>query len=228
MVFLYRITIIQTLSEDIEMENTIGEYKGTTTVAAVCNDGVIMATDTRATMGSYVASKHAKKVYQITDQLAMTIAGGVAAAQRVVDILKVNAKLYDLEKGRPMPVSAAAMLVSNILFSNREVGAPLPLQALIGGVDLTGPPVYNLDPYGSLTEEKMVSTGSGSPFAYGVLEDRFKEDSTVAEMAPIVVKAVDSAMKRDVASGDNFDVAVITSDGFKELSEEEKIALLES
>jgi proteasome beta subunit len=210
------------------MENTIGEYKGTTTVAAVCNDGVIMATDTRATMGNYVASKHAKKVYQITDQLAMTIAGGVAAAQRVVDILKVNAKLYNLEKGRPMPVAAAAMLVSNILFSNREVGAPLPLQALIGGVDLTGPHVYNLDPYGSLTEEKMVSTGSGSPFAYGVLEDRFKEDSTVAEMAPIVVKAVDSAMKRDVASGDNFDVAVITSDGFKELSEEDKIALLES
>ena len=228
MVFLFRITIIRTRSEDIEMENTIGEYRGTTTVAAVCNDGVIMATDTRATMGNYVASKHAKKVYQITDQLAMTIAGGVAAAQRVVDILKVNAKLYNLEKGRPMPVAAAAMLVSNILFSNREVGAPLPLQALIGGVDLTGPHVYNLDPYGSLTEEKMVSTGSGSPFAYGVLEDRFKEDSTVAEMAPIVVKAVDSAMKRDVASGDNFDVAVITSDGFKELSEEDKIALLES
>ena len=228
MVFLSRITIIQTRSEDIEMENTIGEYKGTTTVAAVCNDGVIMATDTRATMGNYVASKHAKKVYQITDQLAMTIAGGVAAAQRVVDILKVNAKLYNLEKGRPMPVAAAAMLVSNILFSNREVGAPLPLQALIGGMDRTGPHVYNLDPYGSLTEEKMVSTGSGSPFAYGVLEDRYKEDSTVAEMAPIVVKAVDSAMKRDVASGDNFDVAVITSDGFKELSEEEKIALLES
>ena len=210
------------------MENTIGEYKGTTTVAAVCNDGVIMATDTRATMGNYVASKHAKKVYQITDQLAMTIAGGVAAAQRVVDILKVNAKLYNLEKGRPMPVAAAAMLVSNILFSNREVGAPLPLQALIGGVDLTGPHVYNLDPYGSLTEEKMVSTGSGSPFAYGVLEDRYKEGSTIAEMMPIVVKAVDSAMKRDVASGDNFDVAVITSDGFKELSEEEKMALLKS
>jgi proteasome beta subunit len=228
LVFLSRITIIRTRSEDFKMENTIGEYKGTTTVAAVCSDGVIMATDTRATMGNYVASKHAKKVYQITDQLAMTIAGGVAAAQRVVEILKVNAKLYNLEKGRPMPVAAAARLVSNILFSNREVGAPLPLQALIGGVDLTGPHVYNLDPYGSLTEEKMVSTGSGSPFAYGVLEDRYKEDSTVAEMSPVVVKAVDSAMKRDVASGDNFDVAVITSEGFKELSEEEKMALLKS
>lgn len=204
----------------------IGEYKGTTTVAAVCSDGVIFATDTRATMGTYVASKHAKKVYRITDRLAMTIAGGVAVAQRVVDILKVNAQLFELEKSRPIPVSAAARLVSNILFSNREVGMPLPLQALVGGFDETGPHVFNLDPFGSLTEEKMVSTGSGSPFAYGVLEDRYRQDRTVEEMLPIVVKAVDSAMKRDVASGDSFDVAVVTNDGFKELSHEEKLVLV--
>jgi len=147
-------------------------------------------------------------------------------AQRIVDVLKVNAKLFELEKERPMPVATAARLVSNILFSNREVGMPLPLQALIGGHDDSGPHVFNLDPYGSLTEEKMVSTGSGSPFAYGVLEDRYREESTIDEMLPVVVKAVDSAMKRDVASGDNFDVAVVTSQGYKEFSDEEKMALL--
>jgi proteasome beta subunit len=208
------------------MENGIAGFRGTTTVAAVCKDGVILATDTRATMGNYVASKQAKKVYRITNSLAMTIAGGVAVAQRVVDILKANAQLFDLEKGRPMPVSAAARLISNILFSNREVGMPLPLQALIGGFDETGPHVFNLDPFGSLTEEKVVSTGSGSPFAYGVLEDRYREDCTVKEMTPVVVKAVDSAMKRDVASGDSFDVAIITSKGYRELSKEEKRTLL--
>ncbi len=211
----------------MKMENSIGEYQGTTTVGAVCSDGVILGTDTRATMGNYVASKTAKKVYKITDSLAMTIAGGVAVAQRIVDILKINARLFEFEKGRPMPVSAAARLVSNILFSNRSVGMPLPLQALIGGFDETGPHVFNLDPFGSLTEEKVVSTGSGSPFAYGVLEDKFKEDSSVEEMLPIVVSAVDSAMKRDVASGDSFDVAVISKEGFRELSPDEKKALLE-
>ncbi len=208
------------------MENSIGEYKGTTTVGAVCSDGVILGTDTRATMGSYVASKRAKKVYQITDSLAMTIAGGVAVAQRIVDILKINARLFEFEKGRPMPVSTAARLVSNILFSNRSVGMPLPLQALIGGFDDTGPHVFNLDPFGSLTEEKVVSTGSGSPFAYGVLEDRFKEECSIDEMLPVVVSAVDSAMKRDTASGDSFDVAVISKEGYRELTQDEKIALL--
>ncbi len=202
--------------------------KGTTTVGVVCRDGVILGTDTRATMGNYVASKRAKKVYKITDNLAMTIAGGVAVAQRVVEILRINSRLYELEKNRTIPVKSAARLVSNLLFSNREVGNPLPMQALVGGFDDSGPHVFNLDPYGSLTEEKMVSTGSGSPFAYGVLESQYKEDSTVDEMLPIVVKAVDSAMKRDVASGDNFDVAVIDVSGFRELSPEEKAAILDN
>jgi proteasome beta subunit len=156
----------------------------------------------------------------------MTIAGGVAVAQRIVEILKVNASLYELEKNRPIPVKSAARLVSNLLLSNREVGAPLPLQALVGGFDETGPHVFNLDPYGSLIEEKVVSTGSGSPFAYGVLEAQYEEDKTIDEMLPTVVRAVDAAMKRDVASGDSFDVAVIKKEGYRALSEEEKQAIL--
>ena len=208
------------------MSKELGILKGTTTVGVVCKDGVILGTDTRATMGNFIASKNAKKVYQITENLAMTIAGGVAAAQKVVEILKVNASLYELEKNRRMPVSSAARLVQSILFSNREVGAPLPLQAIIGGYDETGPHVYNLDPYGSMMEEKMVSTGSGSPYAYGVLEAQFKEDSSVEDTLSVVVRAIDSAMKRDVASGDSFDVAVINDKGFRELTPEEKKTIL--
>jgi proteasome beta subunit len=212
----------------MSMAREVEALKGTTTVGVVCKDGVILGTDTRATAGNYVASKHAKKVYQITDSLAMTIAGGVAVAQRVVEILKVNTRLYELEKGRPMPVKAAANLVSNILFQNREAGAPLPMQAIVGGFDDTGPHIFNLDPFGSLLEDKMISTGSGSPFAYGVLEAMYKEDKSVKEMLPIVVKAVDSAMKRDTYSGDSFDIAVIDKKGFRELSPVEKEALQKS
>ena len=210
------------------MAREVEALKGTTTVGVVCKDGVILGTDTRATAGNYVASKHAKKVYQITNNLAMTIAGGVAVAQRVVEILKVNTRLYELEKGRPMPVKAAANLVSNILFQNREAGAPLPMQAIVGGFDDAGPHIFNLDPFGSLLEDKMISTGSGSPFAYGVLEAMYKEDKLVKEMLPIVVKAVDSAMKRDTYSGDGFDIAIIDKKGFRELIPVEKEALLKS
>lgn len=198
--------------------------KGTTTIGIVCKDGVILASDTRVTMGFYVAHKHGKKIYKIDDHLAMTIAGSLADAQRTVDILTANAQLYKLNIGRPLPVSSGARLIANILFSARY--APLLTQILIGGVDEDGPHVYSLDPFGSLTEEKCVATGSGSPIAYGILEDRYREDMTVEEFLPIVVKAVNSAMKRDAASGDSFNVAVIDGKGYRELNEKEKKRLL--
>jgi len=198
--------------------------KGTTTIGLVCQNSVVLASDTRVTMGSYVAHKHGKKIYQIDDHLAMTISGSVADAQRTVDILKVNAQLYRLNMDRPMPVSSAARLIANLLFSSRY--APLIAQVLIGGMDDTGPHVFSLDPFGSLTEEKCVATGSGSPIAYGILEDRFKEDMSAEEILPVIVKAVDSAMKRDAASGDSFNVAVIDKKGYRELPQKEKKQLL--
>jgi len=197
--------------------------KGTTTVGIVCTDGVILSSDTRVTMGYFVAHKQGKKIYQIDDHIAMTISGGVADAQYVVEVLKVNAKLYKLNNGRPMPIKAASRLVANVLFSAR---GGLMAQILVGGVDSTGPHVFSLDPFGSLTEENCVATGSGSPIAYGVLEDKYKEGFTIKDMLPVVVRAVDSAMKRDIASGNNFDIAVITKDGYRSLSTEEKKAVL--
>ena len=194
--------------------------KGTTTIGVVCKDGVILASDTRVTMGYFIAHHKGKKIYVVDEHLAMTISGNVADAQKAVDILKVNASLYKLNNERPMPVNTAARVLANLLFSTRY--APLVAQVLVGGFDDTGPRVYEIDPFGSVTEEKCISTGSGSPIALGVLEDRYKEDVKIKEFAPIVVKAVKSAMKRDSASGDSFDIVVIDENGVKDLSDEEK------
>ncbi len=198
--------------------------KGTTTIGLVCQDGVILASDTRVSMGYYVAHKHGKKVYKIDDHLAMTIAGTVADAQRVVDILTANAQLYKISNGRPMAISSAARFVANLLFSARYV--PLETEALIAGMDDSGPHVFRLDPFGTLTEERFVSTGSGSPVAYGVLEDRYRENVAIEELLPIIAKAVDAAMKRNAGTGDSFNISVIDKKGYRELTDKEKKRLL--
>ncbi len=198
--------------------------KGTTTMGLVCREGIVLATDTRVTMGFTVAHKYGKKIYPLDHHLAMTIAGGVADAQNVVEILKANAKLFTLSNNRVMPVAAAARLAANILFSSRWQG-PLMLQALIGGVDDSGAHIYAIDPFGSVTEETCVSTGSGSPVAYGVLEDGYSSQLTVDEGISLAIRAVTSAMKRDAGSGDSYDVAVVTKDGYRELEATEKDAI---
>jgi proteasome beta subunit len=194
--------------------------KGTTTIAIVCDGGVVMATDTRAVSGSFIAHKQVKKVFPLDDHLAMTIAGVVADAQSVIELLKVHSRLYRMDVGRPVPIRAAARLTANVLFRSRLY--PLIMQAIVGGVDDTGPRLFALDPFGSLTEEKCFSTGSGSPIALGILEDGYREEMPVGEATMLVVRSMRSAMKRDAGTGDNFDVAIVTEEGYRELSAEEK------
>lgn len=199
-------------------------FKGTTTVGAVGRDGVVLASDTRVTMGDLVVHKRGKKVYKIDDNLALTISGVLADAQRTVEILRANSRIYRLERKAVMPVSVAARLLANFFFSYRL--SPFVAHILIGGVDDTGSHLFALDPFGSTTEEKYVATGSGSPIAYGVLEERYREGLPLREVLPIVVRSVNSAMKRDVGSGDSFDVSVIDEAGYRELSADDKGQIL--
>ena len=200
-------------------------YKGTTTVGLVCRDGVVLATEKRATMGNLIASRTAKKIFQIADRVAMTTAGSVGDAQFLARLIKVEANLYEIRRERKLTVRALATLTSNLLNSYRSF--PYLVQLLIGGLDERGGSIYSIDPIGGAIEEKeVVATGSGSFTAYGVLEDRFTPELTVDEAVELAVRAIYSAMKRDSASGDGIDVVKITKDKFHQLTPEEVDAIL--
>ena len=193
--------------------------KGTTTIGIVFADGVILATEKRATMGYMIASKKAKKVYQVAERIGMTTAGGVGDAQQLARILTVECNLYQIRRSRAITVGAAATLLSNYLNQNRYF--PYYVQLLVGGIDEKGPSVYSVDAMGGATrEEDIVATGSGSPMAYGVLEDRFKPGMTEDEAIELAVRSLKSAMKRDSASGEGIHVVAITKDKFQVLGEE--------
>lgn len=200
------------------MDNTV--YKGTTTIGLVCDKGVILASERRATMGHFIASKDAKKIYQVDDLVAMTTAGSVGDAQRLVKWMQVEAKLYKMRREEPMTVKGIVSLLANILNSNRYY--PFFVQLLVGGVDKHGPGIYSLDAVGGIIDEKKaVATGSGSPLAYGVLEDRYVENMPIDDGAELAIRALHNAMKRDAASGDGIDVIKIIPEGYVELEEAE-------
>lgn len=188
------------------------QYKGTTTVGIICSGGLVLATERRATMGNFIASRDAQKIYKLTDNIAMTIAGSVGDGQRLARMLQVEAKLFELRRHGPMSINALSMLLSNLLWEYRIFY----VQVLLGGVDRSGSKLYSLDPMGGRIEEvKFSSTGSGSPIAYGVLEDRYKPDMSVDQGVELAVKALESAMKRDSASGNGMQFAVITPEKFE-------------
>jgi len=198
---------------------------GTTTVALKCKDGVILAADKRATMGSFISNKDALKIYQIDEKIAITIAGGVGDAQNIVRILRAEAKLFRMNRGQPMSVKGAATLTSNILNGNRYY--PYLVMSIIAGID-KGSKVFSIDPVGGLMEEDYISTGSGSPVAYGILESEYDKTKTVTENLKTAVKSVKVAQARDSASGNGVTLATITDSGFNQYADSKVKAILDS
>lgn len=191
---------------------------GTTTVGLVCKNGVVLASDKRATMGYYIASKDVQKIEKINDRIAMTLAGGVGDAQSLVRWMRAEIKLYELKNQRQMGVEAAATLLANILSQYKFY--PFFVQILIGGVDKSAR-VFSVDMLGGATEEKYTATGSGSPIAMGLIEELYKPELETEEAIRVAVKAVNTAMKRDSASGEGVTVMLITDKGAELLSEKE-------
>ena len=187
-----------------------GEMKtGTTTVGIRAGDGVVMATDMRASLGGMVSSKDVQKVEEIHPRGALTIAGSVSAAQNLISTLRAETSLYEARRGKDMSMEALSTLTGNLLRS----GAFFVVQPILGGVDDEGAHIYSIDALGGTTEEEYTVTGSGSQYALGVLEQEYGDDVTIDEAKTIAAKAIQSAVERDLASGNGINVAVVTDDG---------------
>jgi proteasome beta subunit len=194
--------------------------KGTTTIGLVCQDGVILAADKRASMDTFIASKEVKKIHKIDENLGVTIAGGVGDALELIRLLQYHAEIYKFNTNMQLTPKAASTLLSNILQSNKYY--PFLVQMLVAGINNEGEPeLYNIDPLGGYTKENFTATGSGSLTAIGILEDAYKAGKTTDENLKIGIKALNIAMRRDSATGDGIDLVKITKKGYFEYSKEE-------
>jgi proteasome beta subunit len=199
---------------------------GTTTIGLLAKDAVILGAERKATMGYLIASKTTKKLLKIDEHIGMSIAGVVGDAQALDRYIRAELKLFRLHEGRKPTVRAASTMMANILYGRRFY--PYIVQLIVGGYDRTGPALFSLEPDGSIIEEKeYFSSGSGSPMAFGVLEDGYKPNMAVEDAKRLVVRAITAAVKRDIASGGSgIDITVIDARGYHELSDEEVQKLL--
>ena len=195
-------------------------HTGTTTIGLLAKDAVILAAEKKATMGYLVDSKVSRKVYQLDGHIGLTIAGSVGDALAIVRLMKAQFKLYKLDRG-PITVKAAATLLSNVLQGTKYY--PFYNQFILAGFDSTGPQVYGIDLMGGWsTMDKYYSTGSGSPYAYGVLEAEYKDGMQAEDAVALAIRAIKSAVERDIGSGGRgFTVAIIDKSGYRELSDAE-------
>mgnify|MGYP001561415464 FL=1 len=197
---------------------------GTTTIGIVCKDGLVLAADRRATSGYLISYKKFDKIINITDNIAVTVAGTVSDVQLLTKYLKAELRLKDIRTGRETTVKEAASLLANFVYSNIRKFSLIPgiSHFIVGGKDSSGFHLYDLSPDGSIIEvDDYISSGSGSVMTFGVLETLYKKGLSVDEGVKLAAKGVNAAVQRDIASGNGIDIVTITKDGIKRVFSKE-------
>ncbi len=193
-------------SDDLDTVNKTG----TTTIGITTADGVVIATDMRASLaGRFVSNKNVQKVEQIHPTGALTLVGSVGGAQSFIKNLRAEVNLYSARQGEEMSISALATLAGNFA----RGGPFFAINPILGGVDDDGSHVYSIDPAGGVMKDDYTVTGSGMQLAYGHLEQSYEEDLSNEEAMTIAARGIKSAAERDTGSGNGVFLCEITDDG---------------
>lgn len=162
------------------LDPSIKMAHGTTTLGFVFNEGVLLAVDSRASMGSYIGSGTVKKVIEISRYLLGTMAGGAADCSFWERNLAFQCRVHELREGKRISVAAASKLLANTMYNYRGYG--LSMGTMVAGWDEDlGPALYYMDDDGTRLKGDLFSVGSGSTYAYGVLDNEYRKDLTIEE-----------------------------------------------
>ncbi|WFD04734.1 proteasome endopeptidase complex [Malassezia vespertilionis] len=208
--------------KDMRQENELALGAAEFTVPGT-DDGVVVAVDSRASAGSYIASGSVKKVIEINPYLLGTMAGGAADCQYWETYLGHQCRLYELRNKERISVAAASKILSNLVYSYKGMG--LSMGTMICGWDRTGPSIFYVDSDGSRMKGDIFSVGSGSTFAYGVLDQGYHWDLSTEEALDLGRRSIYAATHRDAYSGNTVNLYHINRDGWEFIANYDAMSL---
>jgi 20S proteasome subunit beta 5 len=189
---------------------------GTTTLAFKFKHGVIIAVDSRATAGSYIASQTVKKVIEINPYLLGTMAGGAADCSYWERVLAMRCRVYELRNKERISVAAASKMLANMVWGYRGMG--LSMGTMVCGWDKNGPGLFYVDSDGTRLTNDIFAVGSGATYAYGVMDEGYKWDMSVEEAHELGRRSIYHATHRDAYSGGQVNLYHMKETGWEKIS----------
>ncbi|KAK1381554.1 hypothetical protein POM88_028298 [Heracleum sosnowskyi] len=159
-------------------------------IAALCQDGVILGANTRATEGPIVTDKNCEKIHYTAPNIYSCGAGTAAYTEAVTDNI--------ISHSHTSKISSFQLRRSRFSYFG-----PC-------GVDVIGPHLHMIYPHGSTDTLPFATMGSGSLAAMAVFESRYGEGMSRGARVALVRGAIQSGIFSDLENGSNVDICVIT------------------
>ena len=166
-------------------------------------------------MGTFIGSNKVRKIIEINDYLLGTMAGGAADCMFWERVLAEECRLYELQHNEKLTVRGASKVLLNLISQYRGQG--LSMGTMVAGIDIStgNNDLFFVDDDGMRIQGDLFSIGSGSPYAYGVLDSSYKYDMSLDEAVELGIRAIINATFRDSASGGVVRVYHIHKSGWK-------------
>lgn len=184
--------------------SSLDPLKGTTVLAAVYKEGVIIAGDRQAVEGFQVGERRIQKVYEVDDYSAIAIAGVAGPCIEMAKLFQVQVEFYEKIEGITLSLEGKANHLSNMVRSNLGMALqglyvipifagydPKEKQARIFKYDVTG---------GRYEEADYHAIGSGGKDAQTTLKKRYCKDMSRDEILKVVVEALWDAADEDLGT----------------------------
>lgn len=192
----------------------IKPFYGTTTLAFIFQGGLVVAVDSRATAGNYIASQTVNKVIPVNSHLLATMAGGAADCMYWSRIMGLHCKNHLLTHEYRISTGAAAMYLSNCIYAYKGQG--LSIGTMVCGYD-DKPHIFYVDNSGKKLEGNLFSVGSGSVIAYGILNSEYRFEMQKEEALLLARNAIFHAGHRDAYSGGYVNLYFMDKDGYTKI-----------
>lgn len=218
--------------ESIQTRGEVGQFlEGTTILALIYADGVVIAGDRQATGGFQVGERRVQKVYEVDTHSAIAIAGVAGPCIDMAKLFQTQVEFYEKIEGSHLSLEGKASYLSNMLKSN----LPLALQGLIvipifAGYDLKENigRIFKYDITGGRYEQvDYYAEGSGGKDARSALKKLYRPEMKSSEALHAVLHALWDAADEDVGTaGPDFlrniypIVRIVDQSGITEVSPE--------
>ena len=143
------------------------------------------------------------------------MAGGAADCSYWERELGRQCRLWQLRNKERISVAAASKLLANIVYSYKGMGLSMGTMITGWDLDVVEPSLYYVDSEGTRLEGNLFSVGSGSTFAYGILDEGYRWDLSVEEAIALGKRAIFHATHRDAYSGGAVNVYHVKQQGWE-------------
>ncbi|EPR78924.1 20S proteasome component beta 3 [Spraguea lophii 42_110] len=183
-------------------------------VLAMCGkSSVVLISDKRLGNGNITVGS-INRITTLNNNTMLGQAGFIPDNQRIVNILKKNINLYNLNEGRNMQEEVVDML-SYILYEKRFT--PYYTQPVIAGRNKENKYyVASMDCVGCIdSSNSFMAAGTASNNLMGLAENLYREDMDEEDLVVTAVQVFINAVDRDCLSGSGIDCYIMNNHGIE-------------